>query len=69
MVLNIIADELMDMINKDECVIIDVREQFSSYTSRGTPYENEGSNWELNLNPFPYFTSLTFFMLSSLILI
>jgi Rhodanese-related sulfurtransferase len=28
MVLNIIADELMDMINKDECVIIDVREQF-----------------------------------------
>jgi rhodanese-related sulfurtransferase len=28
MVLNIIPDELSEMMNKNECVIIDVREQF-----------------------------------------
>lgn len=28
MVLNIIPDELLEMINNDECIIIDVREQF-----------------------------------------
>ena len=28
MVLNIIPDELLEMMNKNECIIIDVREQF-----------------------------------------